>query len=85
MSFTLNGFIVVCQHISPHSRRLDITVCEGGFVQSVITWASYIDRASLHLHELVNCRWAEDVTQQLDTLQLNVPSSSKVQRPDDAV
>lgn len=26
-------------------------------------------RASLHLHELVNCRWVEEVTQQLDTLQ----------------
>ncbi|KAF7286315.1 hypothetical protein GWI33_006044 [Rhynchophorus ferrugineus] len=25
--------------------------------------------ASLHLHELVNCRWVEEVTQQLDTLQ----------------
>lgn len=27
-------------------------------------------RASLHLHELVNCRWAEEVTQRLDTLQM---------------
>ncbi|XP_029653528.1 E3 ubiquitin-protein ligase TRIM37 isoform X2 [Octopus sinensis] len=26
-------------------------------------------RASLHLHELVNCRWVEEVTQQLDSLQ----------------
>ncbi len=33
-------------------------------------------RASLHLHELVNCRWAEEVTQQLDTLQLNPPSAA---------
>ncbi|RUS71541.1 hypothetical protein EGW08_020697 [Elysia chlorotica] len=32
-------------------------------------------RASLHIHELVNCRWAEEVTQQLDTLQQTVPSS----------
>ncbi|XP_048257153.1 E3 ubiquitin-protein ligase TRIM37-like isoform X1 [Haliotis rufescens] len=30
-------------------------------------------RASLHLHELVNCRWAEEVTQQLDTLQHCAP------------
>ena len=33
-------------------------------------------RASLHLHELVNCRWAEEVTQQLDTLQLNPPAAA---------
>nr|KAI8728450.1 E3 ubiquitin-protein ligase TRIM37-like [Biomphalaria glabrata] len=30
-------------------------------------------RASLLLHELVNCRWAEEVTQQLDTLQQSSP------------
>lgn len=29
-----------------------------------------IFRAPLQLRELVNCRWAEEVTQQLDTLQL---------------
>ena len=29
-----------------------------------------IFRATLQLHELVNCRWAEDVTQQLDHLNL---------------
>ncbi|XP_041349758.1 E3 ubiquitin-protein ligase TRIM37-like [Gigantopelta aegis] len=33
-------------------------------------------RAPLHLHELVNCRWAEEVTQQLDTLQNIMPSSN---------
>ncbi|KAL3856760.1 hypothetical protein ACJMK2_011480 [Sinanodonta woodiana] len=34
-------------------------------------------RASLHIHELVNCRWAEEVTQQLDTLQHSVPQTKK--------
>ncbi|GAB1607185.1 E3 ubiquitin-protein ligase TRIM37-like, partial [Argonauta hians] len=35
-------------------------------------------RASLHLHELVNCRWVEDVTQQLDSLQnYTVPSKTE--------
>lgn len=29
-----------------------------------------VSRAPLQLRELVNCRWAEEVTQQLDTLQL---------------
>ncbi|KAH9525802.1 Tripartite motif containing 37 [Bulinus truncatus] len=31
-------------------------------------------RASLLLQEMVNCRWAEEVTQQLDTLQQSTPS-----------
>ena len=33
-------------------------------------------RAPLHMHELVNCRWAEEVTQQLVTLQNGIPSTS---------
>ncbi|CAH1998364.1 unnamed protein product [Acanthoscelides obtectus] len=33
------------------------------------------ERASLHLHELVNCRWVEEVTQQLDTLQSALPTA----------
>lgn len=34
-------------------------------------------RASLHLHELVHCRWVEEVTQQLDSLQLTGPPKAK--------
>ncbi|XP_072163401.1 E3 ubiquitin-protein ligase TRIM37-like [Diadema setosum] len=34
-------------------------------------------RAPLQLHELVNCRWAEEVTQQLDTLQLCTPQGKQ--------
>ena len=34
-------------------------------------------RASLHLHELVNCRWADEVTQQLNTLQQSQPSAQR--------
>lgn len=34
-------------------------------------------RAPLQLHELVNCRWAEEVTQQLDTLQLCTPTGKQ--------
>ena len=29
-------------------------------------------RASLHIHELVNCRWVEEVTQQLDNLKVGI-------------
>ena len=39
----------------------------------LIMLVSVVYRASLHLHELVNCRWVDDVTQQLDTLQLQPP------------
>lgn len=35
------------------------------------------DRASLHIHELVNCRWAEEVTNQLDTLKDCTPTPKK--------
>ncbi|CAF0875972.1 unnamed protein product [Didymodactylos carnosus] len=34
-------------------------------------------RASLRLHDLVNCRWAEEVTIQLDSLQINEISKQK--------
>ena len=34
-------------------------------------------RASLHIHELVNCRWAEEVTNQLDTLKDCTPTPKK--------
>uniref|UniRef100_A0A095CEB4 E3 ubiquitin-protein ligase TRIM37 n=1 Tax=Schistosoma haematobium TaxID=6185 RepID=A0A095CEB4_SCHHA len=32
-------------------------------------------RASLHIYELINCRWADEVTQQLDNLQSQATSS----------
>ncbi|XP_031553349.1 E3 ubiquitin-protein ligase TRIM37-like isoform X1 [Actinia tenebrosa] len=34
-------------------------------------------RASLHLHELIHCRWVEEVTQQLDSLQLTAPAKGR--------
>ncbi|XP_033113519.1 E3 ubiquitin-protein ligase TRIM37-like [Anneissia japonica] len=36
-------------------------------------------RAPLQMHQLVNCRWAEDVTNQLDTLQLCVPHTRQAE------
>ena len=38
-------------------------------VHCPVQCTSYFPRASLHIHELVNCRWVEEVTQQLDTLK----------------
>lgn len=53
---------------------------QDNFLICFIVWNSYavikicvcilLYRAPLQLRELVNCRWAEEVTQQLDTLQL---------------
>lgn len=39
-------------------------------LHDVLTVYVWTHRAPLQLRELVNCRWAEEVTQQLDTLQL---------------
>ncbi|UJR08618.1 hypothetical protein I4U23_012877 [Adineta vaga] len=39
-------------------------------------------RATLHLHDLVNCRWAEEVTTQLDTLKTNEISKQKGEEKD---
>ncbi|KAL4221363.1 Tripartite motif containing 37 [Mactra antiquata] len=37
-------------------------------------------RAPLHINELVNCRWANEVTQQIDLLQHTVPPVSNVEQ-----
>lgn len=42
--------------------------CDHGMVSLQVCVCVF--RAPLQLRELVNCRWAEEVTQQLDTLQL---------------
>ncbi|CAF1252060.1 unnamed protein product [Adineta steineri] len=39
-------------------------------------------RATLHLHELVKCRWIEDVTSQLDTLKINETNKQKGEEKD---
>jgi tripartite motif-containing protein 37 len=39
----------------------------------------------LQLHDLVNCRWAEEVTNQLDTLKINEISKQKGEEKDKLV
>ncbi|CAF1110177.1 unnamed protein product [Rotaria sordida] len=39
-------------------------------------------RATLRLHDLVNCRWAEEVTSQLDSLKVNEMSKQKREEKD---
>nr|CAD7452564.1 unnamed protein product [Timema tahoe] len=55
-------------HLCPHCSKLCCYVCIRRWLTEQRSQCPHC-RASLHLHELVNCRWAEEVTQQLDTLQ----------------
>lgn len=69
-------------HLCPHCSKLCCYVCIRRWLTEQRSQCPHC-RASLHLHELVNCRWVEEVTQQLDTLQaagLNVPRSDDTER-----
>ncbi|XP_021918707.1 uncharacterized protein LOC110829364 isoform X2 [Zootermopsis nevadensis] len=55
-------------HLCPHCSKLCCYVCIRRWLTEQRSQCPHC-RASLHLHELVNCRWVEEVTQQLDTLQ----------------
>ncbi|KAL1140618.1 hypothetical protein AAG570_000548 [Ranatra chinensis] len=55
-------------HLCPHCSKLCCYVCIRRWLTEQRSHCPHC-RASLHLHELVNCRWVEDVTHQLDTLQ----------------
>ncbi|KFM80294.1 E3 ubiquitin-protein ligase TRIM37, partial [Stegodyphus mimosarum] len=56
-------------HLCPHCSKLCCYTCIRRWLTEQRSQCPHC-RASLHMHELVNCRWAEEVTQQLDTLQL---------------
>lgn len=69
-------------HLCPHCSKLCCYVCIRRWLTEQRSQCPHC-RASLHLHELVNCRWVEEVTQQLDTLQaagLNAPRSDDTDR-----
>ncbi|XP_034251412.1 E3 ubiquitin-protein ligase TRIM37-like [Thrips palmi] len=55
-------------HLCPHCSKLCCYVCIRRWLTEQRSQCPHC-RATLHLHELVNCRWVEEVTQQLDTLQ----------------
>ncbi|CAG9838683.1 unnamed protein product [Diabrotica balteata] len=55
-------------HLCPHCSKLCCYVCIRRWLTEQRSQCPHC-RASLHLHELVNCRWVEEVTQQLDCLQ----------------
>ncbi|XP_022250370.1 E3 ubiquitin-protein ligase TRIM37-like [Limulus polyphemus] len=64
-------------HLCPHCSKLCCYMCIRRWLTEQRSQCPHC-RASLHIHELVNCRWVEDVTQQLDTLQLVGPSKLDV-------
>ncbi|CAG9759485.1 unnamed protein product [Ceutorhynchus assimilis] len=55
-------------HLCPHCSKLCCYPCIRRWLTEQKSQCPHC-RASLHLHELVNCRWVEEVTQQLDSLQ----------------
>lgn len=64
-------------HLCPHCSKLCCYVCIRRWLTEQRSQCPHC-RASLHLHELVNCRWVEEVTQQLDTLQAAGINSSRL-------
>ncbi|XP_064612300.1 E3 ubiquitin-protein ligase TRIM37-like isoform X2 [Liolophura sinensis] len=65
--------------LCPHCSKLCCFSCIGRWLTEQRSQCPHC-RAPLHLHELVNCRWAEEVTQQLDTLQHRPPKN----KPEDS-
>lgn len=69
-------------HLCPHCSKLCCYLCIRRWLTETRSQCPHC-RASLHLHELVNCRWVEDVTQQLDSLQaMGVNNSDGADSPD---
>lgn len=63
-------------HLCPHCSKLCCYTCIRRWLTEQRSQCPHC-RASLLLHELVNCRWVEEVTQQLDTLQAVGISNSR--------
>ncbi|TRY62611.1 hypothetical protein TCAL_08217 [Tigriopus californicus] len=55
-------------HLCPHCSKLCCYLCIRRWLTEQRSQCPHC-RAALHIHELVNCRWVEEVTQQLDTLK----------------
>ncbi|KAK2153303.1 hypothetical protein LSH36_301g02087 [Paralvinella palmiformis] len=67
--------------LCPHCSKLCCFMCIRRWLTEQRSQCPHC-RASLHLHELVNCRWVEDVTNQLDTLQLGLPQTKDNENQD---
>ncbi|XP_011503781.1 PREDICTED: E3 ubiquitin-protein ligase TRIM37-like [Ceratosolen solmsi marchali] len=65
-------------HLCPHCSKLCCYICIRRWLTEQRSQCPHC-RAGLRLHELVNCRWVEEVTQQLDTLQAVSISNSRLE------
>nr|XP_047141559.1 E3 ubiquitin-protein ligase TRIM37 isoform X2 [Hydra vulgaris] len=65
--------------ICPHCSKLCCFLCIRRWLTEQRPQCPHC-RACLHLHELVQCRWVEDVTEQIDNLQTTQLSTSKEQQ-----
>lgn len=65
--------------LCPHCSKLCCYTCIRRWLTETRMQCPHC-RAPLHINELVNCRWAEEVTQQLDLLQHTVPPKDNVDR-----
>ncbi|XP_048479534.1 E3 ubiquitin-protein ligase TRIM37 isoform X4 [Plutella xylostella] len=59
---------LVDAHLCPHCSKLCCYACVRRWLTEQRSQCPHC-RAALHLHELVNCRWVEEVTQQIETMQ----------------
>ncbi|CAH8581118.1 unnamed protein product [Schistosoma turkestanicum] len=60
--------------LCPHCSKLCCYKCIRKWITETRSQCPHC-RASLHIYELINCRWADEVTQQLDNLQSQASSS----------
>ncbi|XP_063821509.1 E3 ubiquitin-protein ligase TRIM37-like [Ostrinia nubilalis] len=67
---------LVDAHLCPHCSKLCCYACVRRWLTEQRSQCPHC-RASLHLHELVNCRWVEEVTQQIETMQQTNSASQR--------
>lgn len=68
-------------HLCPHCSKLCCYVCIRRWLTEQRSQCPHC-RAPLLLHEVVNCRWVEEVTQQLDSLQAGCNSTPRNEESD---
>lgn len=67
---------LVDAHLCPHCSKLCCYACVRRWLTEQRSQCPHC-RAALHLHELVNCRWVEEVTQQIETMQQTSSASQR--------
>ncbi|KAG5444882.1 Tripartite motif containing 37 [Clonorchis sinensis] len=62
--------------LCPHCSKLCCYTCIRKWITETRSQCPHC-RASLHIYELINCRWVDDVTKQLESLQQSQSASSR--------